>query len=87
MLLSQTSFSLYLHNQWTDFYKLSCAGKPQMRAICTYAGYTKVTTNDWDIRPSVAVKALFANISWMAEWICTIELALKSAHESIYNDI
>ena len=27
-VLSQTSFSLYLHNQWTDFHKLSCAGKP-----------------------------------------------------------
>ena len=26
--VSQTSFSLYLHNQWTDFHKLSCAGKP-----------------------------------------------------------
>ena len=44
--LSQTSFSLYLHNQWTDFHKLSCAGKPQMRAIRTYAGCTKATTND-----------------------------------------
>ena len=27
MGVSQTSFSLYLHNQWTDFYKLSCTGK------------------------------------------------------------
>ena len=27
-VVSQTSFSLYLHNQWTDFHKLSCAGKP-----------------------------------------------------------
>ena len=44
--LSQTLFSLYLHNQWTDFHKLSCAEKPQMRAICTYAGCTKATTND-----------------------------------------
>ena len=44
--LSQTSFSLYLHNQWTDFYKLSYAGKPQMRAIRTYVGCTKATTND-----------------------------------------
>jgi len=44
--LSQTSFSLYFHNQWTDFHKLSCAGKPQMRAIHTYVGYTKATTND-----------------------------------------
>ena len=51
-----------------------------MRVICTYVGYTKATTNDWDIRPSVAVKALSANISWMAEQICTIELALESAH-------
>ena len=45
-MLSQTLFSLYLHNQWTDFHKLSCAGKPQMRAIRTYAGCTKVTTNN-----------------------------------------
>ena len=78
--LSQTSFSLYLHNQWTDFHKLSCAGKSQIRAIHIYAGCTKVTTNDWDIRTSVAVKALSANISWKAERICTIELALRSAH-------
>ena len=62
-LLSQTSFSLYFHNQWTNFYKLSCSGKPQMRAIHTYAGGIKATTNDCDIRTSVAVKALFANIS------------------------
>ena len=45
-VMSQTSFSLYLHNQWTDFHKLSCAGKPQMRAICTYVGGTKAATND-----------------------------------------
>ena len=44
--LSQTSFSLYLHNQWTNFYKPSCTRKSQMRAICTYAGGTRVTTND-----------------------------------------
>ena len=61
--MSQTSFSLYLHNQWTDFHKTSCARKSQMRAICTYVGGTKATTNDRDIRPSVAVKALSANIS------------------------
>jgi len=35
-----------------------------MRAICTYMGCTKVTTNDWDIRPLVAIKALSANILW-----------------------
>ena len=43
--MSQTSFSLYLYDQWTDFHKLSCVGKPQMRAIRTYAGCTKATTN------------------------------------------
>ena len=43
-------------------------------------GDTKATTNDWDIRPSVAVKALSANISWMTEQICTIKLALESAY-------
>ena len=57
-----------------------------MRAICTYAECTKTTTNDWDIRTSVAVKALSANISWMAGQIHTIELALESAHQSIYKD-
>ena len=54
-----------------------------MRAIHTYMGYTK----DWDIRPSVAVKALSANISQIAKQICIIELVLESAHQSIYNDI
>jgi len=58
-----------------------------MRAIRTYAGCTKATTNDWDIRPSVAVKALSANISWTAERIRTIELALGSAHQSVSNNI
>jgi len=85
--LSQTLFSLYLHNQWTNSHKLSCAGKLQMRAICIFVGGTKVTMNDWDIRPSVAVKDLSANISWTAEWIRMIELALESSHQSIYNDI
>ena len=50
-------------------------------------GGTKVTTNDWDIRPSVAVKALSANISRTAKQIHTIKLALESAHQSIYNNI
>ena len=58
-----------------------------MRAICTYVGCTKATTNDWDIRPSVAVKALSANISWTAEWIHTIKLVLGSAHQFVSNDI
>ena len=58
-----------------------------MRAICTYAGGTKAATNDWDIRPSVAVKALSANISWMAERIYTIELVLGSANQFVYNNI
>ena len=58
-----------------------------MRAICTYVGCTKVTTNNWDIRPSAAIKALSANISWIAEWIRTIELTLKSAHQYVFNNI
>ena len=85
--LSQTSFSLYFHNQWTNFHKLSCAEKPQMRAIYTYVEYIKTTTNDWDIRLSVAVKALSANISWIAKWIHTIELVLESAYQSVSNNI
>ena len=51
-----------------------------MRTICTYTECTKATTNDWDIRPSVAVKALSANISWTAKWIHMIELTLESAY-------
>ena len=58
-----------------------------MRAIRICAGYIKVTTNDWDIRPSVAIKALSANISRTAEQIYMIELVLKSAHQFVYNDI
>ena len=85
--LSQTSFSLYLHNQKTDFHKLSCAWKPQMRAIHTYVGCTKATTNDWDIRLSVAIKALSANILWMAEWIHTIKIVMESAYQSVSNNI
>ena len=58
-----------------------------MRAICICAGCTKVTTNDGDIRPSIAVKALSANISIMAERIHAIELVLESAHQSVSNGI
>ena len=82
-VLSQTSFSLYLHNQWTYFHKLSYTGKPKIRAICTYVECTKAITNDWDIRPSVAIKALSANILWTAERIHMIELVLESAHQSV----
>jgi len=51
-----------------------------MKAICIYIGCTKGTINDWDIRPLVAIKALSANISWTAEKIHIIKLALESAH-------
>ena len=54
-----------------------------MRAICTYAGCTKSTANNWDIRPSATVKALSANISWTAGCICTIKLLLESAHQTV----
>jgi len=87
MKVSQTSFSLYLYNQWTYFHKLSYTGKPQMRAICTYVVCTKVTINNQDIMLLVTVKVLLANISWMARWICIIKLALESAYQSVYNNI
>ena len=58
-----------------------------MRVIHKYAGYTKVTTNDWDIRLSVAIKASSANISWMAKWICMIKLVFEIAHQSVFNNI
>ena len=50
-LTLQTLFSLYLQNKWTNFYKLSCTRKSQIKTICTYIGYIRVTTNNWDIRP------------------------------------
>jgi len=58
-----------------------------MRAIHICVEYTKVITNDWDIRSSAAVKALSANISWMAEHIHMIKLVLESAYQSVYNNI
>ena len=58
-----------------------------MRAIHIYAGCTKETTNDWDIRPLVTIKASLANISWIARQIHIIELALESAHQFVYNNI
>jgi len=58
-----------------------------MRAICIYVECTKVTTNNWDIRSSVTVKSLFTNISWTTGQIHTIKLALKSAHQTVSNDI
>ena len=85
--VSQTSFSLYFYNQWTNFHKLSCTEKLQMRAICTYMGCPKVTTNNWDIKPSVTVKDLLANISWMARHIHMIELTLKSTYQIVFNNI
>ena len=56
-------------------------------AIYIYVGYTKVTTSNWDIRPSVTVKVLLANISWMARCIHMIELVLASTHQTVSNNI
>ena len=50
-------------------------------------GCIKVITNDWDIMPLVAIKALSANISWIDKQICMIEFVLESAHQFVYNDI
>ena len=57
-----------------------------MKAICIYVGCTKAT-NNWDIKLSVTIKALFANILWMTRQICMIELALESAYQTISNNI
>ena len=55
---------LAILTQWTNSHKLSYARKPQMKTICTYVGCTKATmTNNQNIRLSVTVKSLFANIS------------------------
>ena len=58
-----------------------------MRTICIYMGCTKATTINQDIRSWVTVKSLFANISWTAERIYTIKLALGHAHQSVSNNI
>jgi len=58
-----------------------------MRVIFTYVGCTKATTINWDIRPSVTVKVLLANISWTARQIHTIKLALESAYQTVSNNI
>ena len=52
-----------------------------------YVECTKVTTNNWDIRPSVTVKVLLTNISWIARQIHMIKLVLESAHQTIFDDI
>ena len=58
-----------------------------MRVICTYIECTKATTNNWDIRLSVTIKVLLANILWMARQIHTIELVLESAYQNVSDDI
>jgi len=85
--VSQTLFSLYLHNQWTNFHKPSCTGKLQIRAIHTYVGCTKATPNNQYIRPSVTAKVSLAIISWTTRQICTIELVLESIYQTVSNDI
>ena len=58
-----------------------------MKAICTYMGCTKLTTNNQDIRSSVTVKSLFANISWITGWIHMIKIVLENAHQTVSNNI
>ena len=58
-----------------------------MRTICIYVEYIKVTTNNWDIKPSVTVKVLLADISWTARQIHIIELVLESAYQTVSNNI
>jgi len=58
-----------------------------MRAICTYAECIKITTNNQDIRLSVTIKYLFANILWMTGQIHMIKLALESAYQTVSNNM
>ena len=55
--------------------------------IYIYMECTKVTTNNWDIKLSVTIKVLSADISWTARQIYTIKLALESAYKYVFNDI
>jgi len=50
-------------------------------------GCTEAITNNQDIRSSVSVKALLANISWTARWVHKNELALESAYQAVSNVI
>ena len=43
--------------------------------------------NDWDIRPSITVKALFANILWIARQIHMIKYVLENAYQTVSNNI
>ena len=47
----------------------------------------KATTNNWDIKSLVTIKASFANTSWMTGQIHTIELVLESTHQTIPDGI
>jgi len=48
---------------------------------------TKATTNNQDIRLSVTVKVLLADILWIARQIYMIKLVLESAYQFISDDI
>ena len=58
-----------------------------MRAICTYMGCIKATTNNWDIKLSVTVKVSSADISWIAGQIHMIKLVLESTYQYVSNNI
>ena len=58
-----------------------------MKAICIYVGYTKATTNNQDIRPSVTVKVLLAIILWMTEQVHIIKLVLESTYQTVSDNI
>ena len=47
----------------------------------------KSNNKQWDIRLSVTVKVLLANILWMAKQTYTIKLVLESAYQIISNNI
>jgi len=48
---------------------------------------TKVTTNNWDIRLSVTVKALLVDILWMARQIHIIKPVLESTYQTVPNNV
>ena len=50
-------------------------------------GCIEVIINNWDIKLLVTVKALLADIAWMAGWIHTIKLVLESTHQTVSDNI
>ena len=55
--------------------------------IYTYRRYTKVITNNWDIRLLVTIKFCWLLSDWTARYIYMIELMLESFYQIVSDNI